>query len=113
MTAIADTPEVLANSLAFLHMELTDPEFRHWFLVNARATTAGYRALLDDAVRAGELCKCDTEKLARLIQSTAHGSLVAWAFYREGTPADWLRRDMEVLLAPYSRAGKDRKRKLR
>ena len=48
-------------------MDLTDPEFRQWSLMNSRATRAGFRALLADAIRAGELERCDTEGLARLI----------------------------------------------
>ena len=103
MARMAETPEALANSLAFLQMDLVDPDFRKWMLVNSRATTAGFRALLDDAVRAGELRRCDTRGLARLIQAAAHGSMVAWAVYQEGSVAEWLRRDMELLLAPYKR----------
>jgi hypothetical protein len=101
MACMAETPDVLANSLAFLQMDLTDPEFRPWTLMNARATTAGFRSLIEDAIRAGELRRCDAESLARLLQAAAHGSLVTWALYQEGPVADWLRRDMELLLAPY------------
>lgn len=83
----AQTPEILANNLGFLQMDLTDPEFRHWTLISSRATMAGYRELLEDAIRAGELLRCDTEGLPRLIPAVAHGSMVAWAFH-----------DLEMLL---------------
>ena len=101
MARLAETPEVLANNLAFLQMDLTDPEFRRWTVLNSRATLAGFRELLDDAIRAGELTRCDTEGLARLIQAATHGSMVSWAFHQEGPVEEWLRRDMEVLLRPY------------
>ncbi len=102
MARLAETPEVLANSLAFLQMDLTDPEFRHWTLVSSKATLAGFRKLLEDAVRGGELLPCrDTVGLARLIQATAHGSMVQWAFHQEGSVTRWLRRDMKLLLRPY------------
>ena len=98
---LAKTPEVLANNMAFLQMDLTDPEFRRWTLVNSRATLAGYRELLEDAIRVGELVRCDAEGLARLIQAATHGSMVSWAFHQEGKVGEWLRRDMEMLLRPY------------
>ena len=112
MARLAETPEALANNLAFLQIDLTDPEFRRWTLVNSRATLAGFRALLEDAIQAGELEPCDTKGLARLIQAAAHGSMVSWAFHQEGRVAEWMRRDMEVLLAPYRapKKGKQRSR---
>jgi AcrR family transcriptional regulator len=112
MARLAETPESLANNLAFLQIDLTDPEFRRWTLVNSRATLAGFRALLEDAIQAGELEPCDTKGLARLIQAAAHGSMVSWGFHQEGRVGEWMRRDMEVLLAPYRapRKGKQRPR---
>jgi AcrR family transcriptional regulator len=106
MACMAETPEALANTLAFLQIDLTDPEFRRWTLMNSRATLAGFQALLEDAIQAGELQPCDTEGLARLIQAAAHGSMVSWAFHQEGPVKDWMRRDMELLLAPYRAARK-------
>ena len=98
---MAATPEMLANNLAFLQLDLTDPEFRQWSLLNARSTAAGYQALIEDAIRAKELKRCNTAALARLINATLHGSMVSWAFFQEGSAADWVRRDMEALLKPY------------
>ena len=97
---MAATPEMLANSLAFLQIELSDPEFRQWTLLNARSTAAGYEALIRDAIQAKELKRCDVVALARLISATLHGSLVSWAFFQEGSAADWVRRDMQALLKP-------------
>jgi len=104
MAQMAASPEALANTLAFLQLFLTDPEFRHWTLINSRAMLAGYRKLLDEAVRSRELRRCDTEGLARLINEAAHGSMVLWAFFQEGSAAAWMRRDMELLIAPYRTA---------
>ena len=110
MAGMAESPEVLANSLGFLQMDLTDAEFRRWSLVNARATTEGFGALLDDAVRAKELRVCDTRALARLIQAAVHGSMVCWAVYQEGDACEWVRRDLEMLLAPYQRKRSTRRK---
>jgi AcrR family transcriptional regulator len=111
MACLAASPETLANTLAFLQIDLTDPEFRRWTLLNARATHAGFRGLLEDAILARELRPCDTGGLARLIYAAAHGSMITWAFYQEGTAAEWICRDMELLLAPYRIAGAGKKRR--
>jgi AcrR family transcriptional regulator len=106
MAGMAPTPEALANHLAFLHIDLTDPEFHQLALEQARAARGELRAILDAAVKAGELVACDTERLARAVQVTLGGGLIAWAIEREGTAAEWLRDDLEALLQPYHRSGK-------
>jgi AcrR family transcriptional regulator len=100
-TGMAPTPEELANHLSFLVIDLTDPEFHHFALLHARSFHAEMKRLLDDAVTSGELSVCDTDALARLVQETLQGALVAWAIYREGSAREWVRRDLEFLLAPY------------
>ena len=62
---------------------------------------AGYRALLKEAIAAGELKPHDTLRMARAINAMAGGSLIAWAIFREGTAERWVKRDLETLLAPY------------
>jgi AcrR family transcriptional regulator len=98
-----ETPEALANHLAFLQMDLTDPEFRALAAQASTEVRAGIRALLDDAVAAGELAVHGTARLAAAVQATRDGSLLTWAIHRDGSPADWIRRDLETLLAPYRR----------
>lgn len=105
MAGMAPTPEELANHLAFLHIDLTDPDFHELALAQARATRSEIRSLLEAAVKARELARCDTGKLARAVQVTLGGGLIAWAIEREGTAAEWLRDDLENLLQPY-RPGK-------
>src|SRR5215207_6589015 len=70
--------EELANHLAFLQLDVTDPDFRKPMLEMSRATLAGYRALLDDAVAARELRACDTKALARTLNAVVGGSLIGW-----------------------------------
>ena len=97
------TPEELANNLAFLQIDLSDPEFHALALEYSRRVRAGYRALLDDAVQAGELDACDTAALASALQGVAAGSLLNWAIHRDGTVVDWVRRDVEMVITPYAR----------
>jgi AcrR family transcriptional regulator len=106
MTRHTRTPEEMANSLAFLEMDLTDPDFHRLARRSSKAILTGYRALLDGAVAAGELVPCDTSRLAHAIQALANGSMLEWAIHREGALGAWLRRDVATLLAPLRTANK-------
>ena len=101
MAQMAATPEELANSLAFLQIDITDPEFHRHTLEMSKKNVAGYRALLKDAVAAGELKPHDTARLARAVNAIAGGSVINWAIFREGSAEKWVRRDLDTLLAPY------------
>ncbi|HXE57390.1 MAG TPA: helix-turn-helix domain-containing protein [Gemmatimonadales bacterium] len=103
MTRYVATPEELAHHLAFLQLDLGDPDFHRLALEHARRTLAGYRGLLDAAVAAGELARCDTAALAHAIDAVAGGSLINWAIHRKGPAEAWVRRDLATLLAPYRR----------
>jgi AcrR family transcriptional regulator len=98
------SPEEMANHLAFLQIDVGDPEFRKPMYEMSRKMVAGYKALLDDAVKAGELRRCGTAPLARTISALAGGSLINWAVFQEGTAEQWVRADVETLLAPYRAA---------
>jgi AcrR family transcriptional regulator len=112
MTRYVTTPEELANSLAFLQLDVSDPEFHRISLQSQQLILDGYRALLDDAIAAGELTPCDTGRLARALGAIVGGSLIGWAIFREGTAEQWVRDDLDMLLAPYLRRanGNGRKR---
>ena len=98
MAAMADTPETLANSLAFLQMDLVDPDFHQHALVHSRSMQAGIKALLDEAVEDGELARTDTARLARAVQAMIGGSLLQWAIDREGKVVDRLIEDLDAVL---------------
>lgn len=103
MARFSPTPEELANSIAYLHIDLSDAEFHKHILDSSRGMQRGYRRLLDDAVEARELADCDTDRLARAVEAVAAGSLIGWAIHRKGKAETWVRRDLETLLAPYRR----------
>jgi AcrR family transcriptional regulator len=103
-SSFAATPESMANGLAYLQIDLTDPEF-HAVLLKQYATTRDEtRKLLDDAVAARELKSCDTAELARLVQQVNGGAMLDWAIYRKGPLGAWIRRSLEALLTPYRSA---------
>ena len=59
MTLMGSTPEAIANTLAFLQIDLTDPDFHRHALAASRGIHDGLRALVNDAIAAGELRRCD------------------------------------------------------
>src|SRR5262245_51873522 len=109
MTRHTPGPEELANHLAFLQIDLRDADFHRLALESSRRVLDGYRALLDEAVAAGELAPCDTARLARAVGALSGGALLAWAIHREGPAEAWVRADLATLLDPY-RPARRRKR---
>jgi AcrR family transcriptional regulator len=95
------TPEAVANGLAYLQIDLTDDDFHAVTLDQFRAIRAETKKLLDEAVAARELRPCDTVEIARLVQQINDGAMLSWAVYREGPLSNWVRRDVQALLAPY------------
>jgi AcrR family transcriptional regulator len=101
MTRYLDTPEEVANSLAFLQMDLSDPDFHRLMVINSKKQLEGYRRLLQEAIAAGELVECDTKRLVRAITAVCGGSLIGWAVFRQGSAAAWVRADVDAVLEPY------------
>lgn len=101
MSVMGATPDEVAHSLAFLQIDLTDPDF----LVHTRSSALGFRAgiasLIRDAKAAGELGPCDTNRLARAVHATLNGSILDWTIHREGPMAAWIRRDLKTVLDRY------------
>src|SRR5580700_1409480 len=95
MAGMAASPAALARSLAYLQIDLTDPDFRRHLVKQARATRTGLRRLVEAAAEAGELArKVQPALLARTVEATLSGSMLTWAFYQEGTAAQWIRTDL-------------------
>lgn len=99
---MADSPAALAHHLAYLQIDLTDPDFHAHMRTHGRDTRDELRRLLADAVAAGELsASTDVERLTRAVQSVLTGALFVWATLREGTSAAWVHADLDAVLAPY------------
>jgi AcrR family transcriptional regulator len=108
-SGFAPTPEAVANGLAYLQVDLTDPDFHAITLAQFRAFRAETTRLLDEAVAARELRACDTQELACLLQQLNGGAMLEWAVVREGPLDRWVRREVEALLRPYRAKGTARK----
>jgi len=100
-SSFAATPESMANFLAYLQIDLTDPEFHAVLLTQSTTTRDETQKLLGDAIAARELKPCDTAELARLVQQVNGGAMLDWAIYRKGSLSSRMRRSLEALLLPY------------
>jgi AcrR family transcriptional regulator len=98
--APVEDPEAFANHLAFLQLDVGDPELRAHAADHARAVRRAIRRLLDAAVAAGQLEPCDTRALAGAVHAIRQGALIDWALDRQGTPAARVRRALRALLQP-------------
>jgi AcrR family transcriptional regulator len=102
MASMAGTPDALARNLAYLQVDLTDPDLRAYLLQTARETRRELLALVAAAKERGELGP-DTPAapLVRNIEALVSGALLTWAFHREGDAASWLKAHIDALLAPH------------
>ena len=109
MSVMGRTPDEVAHSLAFLQIDFTDEAFLASAQASALGMREGIRALIRDAIAAGELQPCDSLRLARALHATLNGSILDWVIHREGPMAPAVRRDLRMVLDPY-RARKKRGR---
>ncbi|MGH2954901.1 MAG: TetR/AcrR family transcriptional regulator [Solirubrobacterales bacterium] len=101
----AATPEQMANGVAMLQLDLADPDFHAETLRGARAVRARIERDLSAALAAGELRSgTGVAALAKLVETTYHGAMIGWAIHREGTLVDWMRGQVEGVLAPHRTA---------
>lgn len=113
VAGLAPTPEVLANNLAFLQIDLVDPDFQKLADRQARSMRQEIRKFLDDAVKSGELQRCDTARLALAVAGMMNGSLLQWAIDREGSVRERVQADLDTLLRPRLKAQTKRRRAAR
>ncbi|MFJ3231233.1 TetR/AcrR family transcriptional regulator [Streptomyces sp. NPDC086787] len=96
------TPESFANHLAFLCMDLADPQLHERALAVHHAQTRAIEALLAEAVGAGELrAGTDVAALARTVRAITAGAGLTWALEREGSLGQCLRRELDAVLSPH------------
>lgn len=108
---MAPTPAAVSNGLAFLQVDLSDPEFHRFALAQARARLLELKKLLDAAVKAGRLARCDTTRLASALDAVIRGAMVAWAVLRKGTAEQVMIEAVETLLEPHITGRKRKSRR--
>jgi AcrR family transcriptional regulator len=98
------TPETFANHLAFLCIDLTDPQFRAPALAVHRAQGRAVEALLTESLLAGDLRPgTDVAALAGSVQAIASGAGLVWALDRQGSLDQRLRQALDSVLSPHLR----------
>jgi AcrR family transcriptional regulator len=106
----APSPDELANSLAFLHLDTADPLIRPLILKQVASLRFALRDLLAAAIADGELTGVTAETLADLVEVTYNGALVGWVVDRKGSSWEYVRPRLEALLAPYRQATRARRK---
>lgn len=102
MAGLAETPAAYVRNLAYLLEDLSDPDLRAILARQGTSTRDQLLAVIRDGIAARELSKdVDAATLARTVEAVLSGSMMTWAFYREGSAGEWIRRDLEAALAPY------------
>ena len=97
---MAPSPEAVSNGLAFLQMDLTDPDFHQPALAAARATLVELQRMLDDAVRARRLRRVRHEGAGAGVHAMIGGAMLAWAVLREGTAESMMQSAVATLIEP-------------
>lgn len=104
MTASVATPEAMANNLAFLQIDLRDPDFHALALAHAQAFRRGILAILNEAKHARELRPdTDTRRLTEAVEAVYNGALITWAIHRNGRVENHLAKQLETVLGPVRR----------
>ena len=95
------TRRALANHLAFLHLDLTDPELGAHAVKQSRLLRGQIADLLREAQDNGRLVAgTDPAVLADTVYTTYNGALVTWALDGRGTLARWLGDRLDQVVAP-------------
>ena len=95
------TRAALANILAFLYLDLTDPELGALAAEQSRLLRRRLRDLLGEAHAAGHLVDVDLAALADTLYTVYNGSLVTWAIDGRESLARWLTERVDRALAPH------------
>ncbi|HEX6854687.1 MAG TPA: helix-turn-helix domain-containing protein [Streptosporangiaceae bacterium] len=96
------TPDRFANHLAFLCLDLTDPELYEPALAVHQAHGRAITALVEEAIATGELrAGTPAGPLTSSIQAVIAGAGLTWALDREGTLPDRVTAGIGAVLAAY------------
>ncbi len=106
LVAGIDSSAVMGHHLAFLAMDLADPDLRRLAAAHSVAVVGEIGAGLARAVADGELTR-RPEGLARAVYTAYNGALISWALAGRGKLGDWIATDIGAVLAPYRKGAQD------
>jgi len=105
LTAGIGSRHAIANNLAFLHLDLTDPDLGAHAATQSRLFRRAITQLLDEAISNGEINPItDAAELADTVYTVYNGALVTWAIDGTGSLTRWLSERLDRVLAYHQRA---------
>ena len=105
----ASDPVFVANSNSIYSESISDPSLRERARRRAAASDKQVRAILSAAVQRGELRRCDTQKISRVLRSALNGAFVVWAASGQGKAVDWVHDCFEVVIGPLRKSPRKRR----
>jgi AcrR family transcriptional regulator len=110
LTADIRGREQMAHHVAFLVLDLTDPELYAQAREFTARLRAGIRDLLTEAAHDGELADptgtadladAELDELAQALLTAFNGTMITWALESRGELSDQIRAQLRFLLKPY------------
>jgi AcrR family transcriptional regulator len=96
--------DAFANHLAYLHLDLTDPELGAHAARQSRLLRRSIARLIGEAIDTGEMLATDPVELADTIYTVYNGALIGWAIDGKGSLARWLSTRLDRVLATHLRS---------
>jgi AcrR family transcriptional regulator len=104
LTAGIHSRHAIANHLAMLYLDLTDPDLGAHAARQSRLFRRAIAQLVDEAIRDGEINPTNAAELADTLYTVYNGALVTWAIDGTGSFARWLSKRIERVLAHHQQA---------
>jgi AcrR family transcriptional regulator len=106
LTAGIDSRAAIANNLAFLYLDLTDPDFGAHAATQSRLFRRAITQLLDEAIGDGDINSTDAAELADTVYTVYNGALVTWAIDGTGSLTRWLSERLDRVIAYHQQASR-------
>ena len=91
----------LANHMAMLQLDLTDPQLHARTVEQSRLVRRRITDLLERAVAAGELVHDTPDELTAIVYTAYNGALITWAIDGTADLHDWIRAQVDAVIRPY------------
>jgi AcrR family transcriptional regulator len=104
LTAGISSRDAIANNLALLYLDLTDPDLGAHAAKQSRLFRRAITQLVDEAISDGEINPTNAAELADTLYTVYNGSLVTWAIDGTGSFTRWLSKRIDRVLAHHERA---------
>ena len=104
LTAGIESRAAIANHLAFLYLDLTDPDFGAHAATQSQLLRQAITQLLHEAINNHDINPTNAGELADTIYTVYNGALVTWAIDGTGSLTRWLSERLDRVLAHHQPA---------